>query len=272
LSAKYYVYVYIDPRNFEEFYYGKGTGSRSHAHLSESSDSDKSARITAIRAEGLEPIIRIIARGLTSEEALMVETALIWKLGRTLTNIASGHYVSKFRPQNSFHKRLARFDFENGIYYFNVGEGPGRSWDDCRLHGFLVAGGGPQWRDQILTLESGDVVVAYLKGRGYVGVGSVTSPAVPYRDYRSDGKAIDPIELVQPGIAHDVEDLDFCEYIVPVAWHSAVGREDAAWEPKSGLFTTQLVKASLDTQARTISFVEQSFDVDLRALADLSGP
>ena len=24
----YYVYVYIDPRNFEEFYFGKGKGSR----------------------------------------------------------------------------------------------------------------------------------------------------------------------------------------------------------------------------------------------------
>jgi len=24
----YYVYVYIDPRNHEEFYYGKGKGSR----------------------------------------------------------------------------------------------------------------------------------------------------------------------------------------------------------------------------------------------------
>ena len=24
----YYVYVYIDPRNYEEFYFGKGRGSR----------------------------------------------------------------------------------------------------------------------------------------------------------------------------------------------------------------------------------------------------
>jgi len=26
--ADYYVYVYIDPRNLEEFYYGKGQGAR----------------------------------------------------------------------------------------------------------------------------------------------------------------------------------------------------------------------------------------------------
>ena len=35
---EYYVYVYIDPRNFEEFYYGKGKGSRKNAHLYENGD------------------------------------------------------------------------------------------------------------------------------------------------------------------------------------------------------------------------------------------
>jgi len=43
--SDYYVYVYIDPRNFEEFYYGKGCGSRKDAHLLEQSDSPKSRRI-----------------------------------------------------------------------------------------------------------------------------------------------------------------------------------------------------------------------------------
>ena len=33
MTDRYYVYVYIDPRNLEEFYYGNGTGARSHAHL-----------------------------------------------------------------------------------------------------------------------------------------------------------------------------------------------------------------------------------------------
>ena len=31
-SYDYYVYVLIDPRNFEEFYYGKGKGSRKDVH------------------------------------------------------------------------------------------------------------------------------------------------------------------------------------------------------------------------------------------------
>jgi len=53
---EYYVYVYIDPRNFEEFYYGKGRGSRKEAHLIDTSSSAKSARILDIRKAGVEPM------------------------------------------------------------------------------------------------------------------------------------------------------------------------------------------------------------------------
>ena len=48
----YYVYVYIDPRNFEEFYYGKGSGARKMEHLKDAGDSEKARRIRAIKAAG----------------------------------------------------------------------------------------------------------------------------------------------------------------------------------------------------------------------------
>lgn len=268
MSDRYYVYVYIDPRNLEEFYYGKGTGSRSQAHLQDTGDSVKVARIKAIQQEGLEPIIRIIARGLTSAEALMVETTLIWKLGRTLTNVASGQYVGKFRPRDTFHKRLARFDFENGIYYVNVGEGETRNWDDCLRFGFLAAGGKPKWSDPLRGLEEGDVVVAYLKGAGYVGVGLVRSPTVPYALYRHKGKALGEYDLVEPNIAHDADDNATCEYVVAVEWVRAVERAEAKWAPKSGLYTTTHIRASLDAQPTTTAYIEDAFGVDLGSLAD----
>jgi hypothetical protein len=94
-ASKYYVYVYIDPRNFEEFYYGKGTGSRKFAHLYDDSDTEKAKRIKAIKKEGLEPIIKVIAKELTEKEAFLVEKTLIWKLGRNLTNKSSGHFAEK---------------------------------------------------------------------------------------------------------------------------------------------------------------------------------
>ena len=60
----YYVYCYIDPRNLEIFYYGKGTGDRSESHLLAESKSEMATRITQIRSSGVEPIIRIIATDL----------------------------------------------------------------------------------------------------------------------------------------------------------------------------------------------------------------
>src|SRR5947207_15227532 len=96
--SDYYVYVYIDPRNYEEFYYGKGCGGRKDAHLEASDDSEKAKRIRAIFKQDEEPIIRVIAKGLTEREALLVETALIWKQGRYLDNLAQGHYSRHFRP------------------------------------------------------------------------------------------------------------------------------------------------------------------------------
>ena len=116
----YYVYVYIDPRNLEEFYFGKGKGSRKDAHLLDASDSEKTRRIKAILALGLQPIIRVIASGLSELDALLVEKTLLWKLGRQLTNISSGHYSDKFRPHNTIHSMLSGFDYQNGIYYYNV--------------------------------------------------------------------------------------------------------------------------------------------------------
>ena len=268
MSDRYYVYVYIDPRNLEEFYYGKGTGSRSHAHLKDESDSVKAARIRAIRREGLEPIIRVIAQGLTSDEALMVETTLIWKLGRTLTNVASGQYASRFRPHDTLHKRLAHFDFRNGIYYVNVGEGDYRSWEDCHRYGFLAAGAGPRWSEQIKGLEVGDVAVAYVKAHGYVGIGRVTAKAVPYAQFQLDGQPLGQLDLTEPNIAHDAESLTHCEYISAIDWEAAVPRAKAKWKARSGLYTSMLVRASLESQLKTMAFLEESFGVDLRSLAD----
>src|SRR3989344_1485883 len=171
MNNNYYVYVYIDPRNYEEFYYGKGKGNRKKAHLNDESDTEKTKIIKAIQKEGLEPIIKVVAKGLSESEAFLIEKTLIWKLGKNLTNISSGHFADKFRPHNSFHLNLNCFDFENGIFYVNVGEGETRAWEDCRNFGFLTAGQGSKWSDPLKTLNAGDIVVAYLKQKGYVGIG-----------------------------------------------------------------------------------------------------
>jgi uncharacterized protein len=262
----FYVYVYIDPRNFEEFYFGKGRGSRKNAHLSEASDSEKVRRITAIRKAELEPIIRVIARDLSEHDALLIEKTLLWKLGRQLTNVASGHYSGNFRPHNTMHLELSGFDFQRGVYYYNVGEGAHRNWDDYRTFGFIAAGQGARWRDAILGFQKGDVVAAYLKRTGFVGIGVVTDRARPIRDVQVRGKPLLSQALHCTRMSDNIDSDDHCEYVALVKWVTAVDRKQAKWQASAGLYTTTHVRASLDGQPETIAFLEEEFGVSIREL------
>lgn len=265
--AEYYVYVYIDPRNFEEFYYGKGCGSRKDAHLLDQSDSAKSKRIQEIRGEGLQPIIRVIARGLTEPEALLVEKTLLWKLGKRTTNVATGHFAEKFRPRNTLHKELSGFDYQNGIYYYNVGEGHHRSWDDYVQFSFISAGQGVRWRNSIIGFNLGDVFAAYLKRHGFVGVGKIKSRAKMARDVRVDGKPFLSLPLSCQNMNENSDDTELSEYVCLVDWIKTFPRSEAKRRSTPKLFTTTHVRASLDGQPDTITFLEEEFGVNLREMA-----
>ena len=262
----YYVYVYIDPRNFEEFYYGKGKGSRKNAHLNEDSDTEKSKRIKAILKEGLEPIIRVIARNLSEHDALLVEKTLLWKLGKQLTNISSGHYSDNFRPHDALHKKLSGFDFKNGLYYYNIGEGVHRNWDDYTGYGFISAGQAPRFRDAMLGFEEGDVIAAYLKGRGFVGIGQITHKAKPVRDVYIGNIPLLQKDLACPNISENSDDPEKSEYVALVNWIATVDRNEAKWKSKSGIFTSQLVRASLDGQPKTVVYLASEFSINFNEL------
>ena len=266
-TKQYYVYVYIDPRNFDEFYYGKGKGTRKNNHLDDDKDSDKVRRIKAIQHEGLQPIIKVIARGLTEHEAFLVEKTLIWKLGKNLTNKSSGHFAEQFRPHDTLHRNLSGFDFENGLYFFNTGEDKHafRDWDDCRKYSFLSAGQHDKYSKQIRTLELGDIVAAYLNGHGYVGIGRITSKAVRVNDFKFKGKQLDQLKLASKNIFKNANN-DKSEYLVEVNWIKTVDRKSAKWSKNVGLFTTQLIKASLHNQPLTVEYLEQTFGVNFQEL------
>jgi len=256
----YYVYVYIDPRNFEEFYYGKGKGNRKDAHLRDGSDSEKVQRIQAIQKAGLKPIIRVIAKGLSEDQALLIEKTLLWKLGKSLTNRSSGHFAKTFRPHNTLYRELQGFDFRNEIYYVNVGEGKHRNWDDCKKYGFMVAGGGERFTEPLRSLSIGDIVVAYLKGYGFVGIGKVVAEAVPVYEFTINDRPLIEFTLTEPGIFIN-ENNKLVDYLVKVKWKKAVKRDQAKWIRNQGLYTTQHVKASLKGQPQTIKFLERSFGI-----------
>lgn len=108
-KVDYYVYRLIDPRNGQTFYVGKGKGNRVFQHIKaakdkkdlehlaqkEKDDSEelkvnlKIKTIQAIHNTGLEVLHVIHRHGLTEEDALVVEAALI-DAYPGLTNIQNG--------------------------------------------------------------------------------------------------------------------------------------------------------------------------------------
>ncbi len=265
-AADYYVYVYIDPRNYEEFYYGKGKWHRKESHLKSEGDTEKTKRIIEIHQAGLVPIIRVVARELKEDEAFLVEKTLIWKLGRTLTNVASGHFADKFRPHNEMYRELYGFDYQNGIYYFNIDEKHDRSWADCKKYGFLSAGGGKIWGRQIQSFREGDVVVAFVSGKGYVGVGIVTEKAIKANDFKIKGKSLNQLELVSKRLIESTLNPDISEYIVRVKWKAAIDTNDAKWIRNNKLFTSRMAKASLQKQRETVEYVSKAFKINVESL------
>lgn len=94
-TLKSYVYVYIDPRNGEPFYIGKGKRDRLFSHLNDLSETQKVARIAEIRDSGKEPQIDILRYGLSDSEAALAEAAAIDLIGKAnLTNRVSGIHDS----------------------------------------------------------------------------------------------------------------------------------------------------------------------------------
>ena len=92
----YYVYIYIDPRNNEIFYVGKGKGNRCFSHLSDTDSSEKVKRIKAIKQDMKEPLIELLIHGVTEDVALKVEASTIDILNvKKLTNKVKGHASSE---------------------------------------------------------------------------------------------------------------------------------------------------------------------------------
>lgn len=257
----YYVYVYIDPRNYEEFYYGKGKGTRKFSHLIANDDSEKSKRIEEIRSVNLNPIIKVIAAGLSESQALLIESTLIWKLGKYTTNIAAGYFSDKFRAHNTFHLDLPKFDYQNGLFYYNVGEGDHRNWDDYVKFGFISAGQGKRWRDSISGFNQGDIFVAYLKGHGYVGIGKIIERAKPVEEVYIGNNKLLSLNLKCKNMSDNSNDYEKSEYVCTVNWIEITNRDNAKWKSNRNLYTTTHIRASLENQKETIEFLEKEFKI-----------
>ena len=112
----------------------------------------------------------------------------------------------------------------NGVdWYVSFGENESRNWEDARRHGFVSAGGGPWYTATLRKLPIGGRVFVNLPGHGYVGVGEVSGPAEPARDFKvsvnGEQRPITEVSL----IALALQDLaskgdEETEWFVPVTW------------------------------------------------------
>lgn len=149
----------------------------------------------------------------------------------------------------------------NGLDWY-VSFGGDRSWDDARGLNFVSAGGGKFYTQTIRALPEGARVWVNIPGTGYVGVGTVTGPAVRFNDAQvAVGGA--PLHLAKQSLAGSYEhqgtetDED-AEWVVPVEWIHTVPMEDAYWE--KGLFANQNSACKL-RQEFTLERLVQHFNV-----------
>jgi len=96
-KIKFYVYLYIDPRNDEIFYVGKGQGNRAFSHLRKKTTSAKNLRIRDIQSDGFQPRIEVLVHGLDDSTSRKIEASIIDLLGiDNLTNIQNGYESREF--------------------------------------------------------------------------------------------------------------------------------------------------------------------------------
>jgi hypothetical protein len=145
-------------------------------------------------------------------------------------------------------------------FYISFGHDDSRHWEDARRYGFIAGGGDPWYSRTLNALKEGHRVFVHIPGEGYVGVGEITGPARPIKDFKVsvNGHEVPLLdaELDAPNMGHDRDDPEKCEYAVPVKWVKTVPREDHFWEPN--LFANQNTAARLrDTE--TLARLEQHF-------------
>lgn len=128
----------------------------------------------------------------------------------------------------------------NGEFYAAFGAGENRSWDEAVEYEFISAGGGEWYTKGLHTLAIGDRIWVLAPGYGYVGVGRVMGHAQAANDFRvntADGSK--PALSVLKAHYHRefVDDLEKCEYFVPVQWIDTLPLDKAFQE--IGLFGNQ---------------------------------
>jgi hypothetical protein len=159
----------------------------------------------------------------------------------------AAEYQVSIREEAISRREIARESGEpTGYWFMNTGDGSneGRSWEDCKKYGFMLAGGGEKWIRDAQKLKVGDKLFAYLSGHGYVGLGVVTAEAVPMKDFVPAGQSKPILELpltarVQRDRMNDPGRADWC---AAVRWVRAVDPDKAVLKSHARRSTLEQIR------------------------------
>lgn len=156
-------------------------------------------------------------------------------------------YQIGIREKASSRREAARQEGEpTGYWFMNVGDrvDDGRSWEDCRKYGFMLAGGDPLWINKVKRLRVGDPLFAYASGSGYVGFGEVLEEAVSLRDFvpPAQNKRLRDLPVKTRHSEERINDPARCDWCVAVKWHTTFAREDGVLRSRSRRGTLEQIR------------------------------
>lgn len=154
-----------------------------------------------------------------------------------------------------------------------------RQWEACIEYGFINAGQGRKYSEQLENVEVGDIVIAFITQKGYVGVGKVIDKAKPINKFKFKGSCLNELDidpkLLDGGFVHERAQATQLKYLtqnifmnannddsecyIKVEWIVPVHRNEAFWI--KGLFKTKIIYCNLSNQKETIMQIEKEFNV-----------
>ncbi len=149
----------------------------------------------------------------------------------------------------------------SGFWFFNVGEGVHRNWDDYCSYGYISAGQGETYSRALKNLKRGDKVFAYMKGCGYVGFGEVVKEAEMIKDFivESEQKPLLELKLEAPKANENSDVPELSEWAVGMNWIKKFSRDEA--KTFKGIFANPNIVCKLRHQA-TVDFLKQEFELE----------
>lgn len=151
----------------------------------------------------------------------------------------------------------------NGEFYCSFGEGESRSWEEARKFGFVSGGGGSWYSRTLRLLNVGDRIWVKVPDVGFVGVGRVVGSAQPAASFKLQTPTgeFSALDVLKDGTYHRelVNDLERCEYFVPIKWLQAVPLNQAV--RGIGLFGNQntVCKPTVQKWRSTVERLKQTF-------------